>query len=301
LTAHLAGCGKCTIVSEEVDEVGSYLAMVMLPLLLGGVAGGSLLATFGHGSAAYASNLPIPDIPVALDAAIGSGVLAAPIAGGLSMGAATGAGTVVGGFAVVAVILGGVALGVAPSITADADPGTEAPVGIEQSSEQRAESTDSDESDAATDPLATDPLATDLLEGDTAGVVGTLGETVDAVIDTVTNDDGQIVSADISLHLTGTGTPGATVTASAAGNVYATVEVDASGHYVIDIAAFPGGLSSIALVQTIDENYLSGLVLGDNPLAGILGLVDGLVEALLRPLGLSSGAGTLNVVLTNGY
>jgi RNA polymerase sigma factor (sigma-70 family) len=54
LTAHLAGCDRCTIVSEEVDEVGSHLAMVMLPLLLGGVAGGSLLATFGHGSAAYA-------------------------------------------------------------------------------------------------------------------------------------------------------------------------------------------------------------------------------------------------------
>ncbi len=125
LTAHLGACDRCTIVSEEVDEVGSHLAMVMLPLLLGGVAGGSLLATFGHGTAAYASDLPIPDVPVALDTAMGSGVLAVPIVGGLSMGAATGAGSLVGAFAVVAVILGGVALGVAPSVSAEADPGAD--------------------------------------------------------------------------------------------------------------------------------------------------------------------------------
>ena len=44
MTDHLEDCAKCTIVSEEVDEVGSHLAMVMLPLLLGGIAGGTLLS-----------------------------------------------------------------------------------------------------------------------------------------------------------------------------------------------------------------------------------------------------------------
>jgi RNA polymerase sigma factor (sigma-70 family) len=38
--SHLADCARCEIISEEVDEVGSRLALVMLPLLLGGVAGG---------------------------------------------------------------------------------------------------------------------------------------------------------------------------------------------------------------------------------------------------------------------
>jgi RNA polymerase sigma factor (sigma-70 family) len=290
LTAHLAGCDRCTIVSEEVDEVGSHLAMVMLPLLLGGVAGGSLLATFGHGSAAYASTLPIPDVPIALDTAMGSGVLAAPIVGGLSMGAATGAGSLVGGFAVVAVILGSVALGVAPTVSAEADPG-QTPIGIEQTD------TSDDSSDSSGTDGESDPIVTDVVEGDTSGVLGTLDNTVETVIDTITNDDGSIVNADISLHLTGTGTPGASVSAQAAGNVYANVMVDASGHYVIDIAAFPGGLSSLQLVQTVDRNYLRSLVLGDNPLAEVLGLLDGLINSLVKPLGLSSGGGTVAIQL----
>lgn len=42
---HLAICARCLIISEEVDEVGSRLALVLLPLLLGGIAGGGLLAS----------------------------------------------------------------------------------------------------------------------------------------------------------------------------------------------------------------------------------------------------------------
>jgi hypothetical protein len=105
------------------------------------------------------------------------------------------------------------------------------------------------------------------------------------------------VDADISLHLVGTGTPGASVTARAAGQVYATVEVDASGHYVVDIAAFPGGLTSLELVQTVDRDYLKSLVLAGNPLAEVLGLLDGLVNALIQPLGLTSGGGAVGINL----
>jgi RNA polymerase sigma factor (sigma-70 family) len=290
LTAHLAGCAKCTIVSEEVDEVGSHLAMVMLPLLLGGVAGGTLLASLSQSSGAMASDLPVPDVPIALDTIAGSGVLAAPIVGGLSMGAAAGTGSLVGGFAVAAVIVGSVALGVAPTV--DAAGSTPPPAATEQ---QEGSAADTD-----TDPDAGDAeggIVGGVLEGDTETVGGLLEETVDSVIDTITDDDGTIVDADISLHLTGTGTPGATVTAQAAGTVYATVKVNASGQYVVSIAAFPGGLSSIDLVQTVDRDYLSDLVLGDNPLADVLGLLDGLVNALIKPLGLSSGGGTVDVNL----
>jgi RNA polymerase sigma factor (sigma-70 family) len=47
LDAHLLTCAKCAIINEEVDEVGSRLAFVMLPILLGGVAGGAMLASYG--------------------------------------------------------------------------------------------------------------------------------------------------------------------------------------------------------------------------------------------------------------
>jgi RNA polymerase sigma factor (sigma-70 family) len=292
LTVHLAGCAKCTIVSEEVDEVGSHLAMVMLPLLLGGVAGGTLLASLGESSAATAAELPIPDVPVALDMVAGSGVLAAPIVGGLSMGAATGTGTLVGGFAVAAVIVGSVALGVAPTVEATGS--TPPPAAVEQ---EDASATGA-ETDGETGVVDLDGGVVDDVVGAGNETVGeVIGDTVDSVIDTITDDNGTIVEADISLHLTGTGTPGATITAQAAGNVYATVKVNDAGQYVVSIAAFPGGLSSIDLVQTVDRDYLSDLVLGDNPLAEVLGLLDGLIDALIQPLGLSSGGGTVDVNL----
>lgn len=289
LTAHLAGCAQCTIVSEEVDEVGSHLAMVMLPLLLGGAVGGTLLATLGSPASASAAalDIPIPDLPPGLEVAAGGGVLAAPVIGGLSLGAASGTGMLVGGFAVAAVIAGSIALGVAPTIADDGSSSSQPPVAVEQSV---------DPTPSPTDGTILDDVG-GLAGGDASGLAGTVEETVNSVVDTITNDDGTIVSADIALHLTGTGTPGATVTARAAGNVYATVGVDASGHYVIDITAFPGGLSSIELVQTVDRAYLRGLVLGDNPLAETLGLLDSLINALIRPLGLSSGGGVVDVHL----
>jgi RNA polymerase sigma factor (sigma-70 family) len=291
LTAHLVGCDKCTIVAEEVDEVGSHLAMVMIPLLLGGVAGGTLLASLSQASPASAADFQIPDVPVALDTIAGSGVLAAPIVGGLSMGAATGAGSLVGGFAVVAVIVGSVALGVAPTVDATETP---PPPGAAQ---QEGTAATDDAEPEPTDPDAEDDVIDGALEGDTETIVDVVEDTVDSVVDTITDDDGTVVEADISLHLTGTGTPGATVTARAAGNVYATVTVNASGKFVVDIAAFPGGLSSIELVQAVDRDYLSDLVLDDNPLADTLGLLDGLIDALVKPLGLSSGGGAVAVHL----
>jgi hypothetical protein len=207
------------------------------------------------------------------------------------MGAATGAGSLVGGFAVVAVIVGSVALGVAPTVDATETP---PPPGAAQ---QEGTAATDDAEPEPTDPDAEDDVIDGALEGDTETIVDVVEDTVDSVVDTITDDDGTVVEADISLHLTGTGTPGATVTARAAGNVYATVTVNASGKFVVDIAAFPGGLSSIELVQAVDRDYLSDLVLDDNPLADTLGLLDGLIDALVKPLGLSSGGGAVAVHL----
>lgn len=215
LIVHLAGCARCTIVSEEVDEVGSRLAMVMVPLLLGGVAGGTLLASLGESSRAMAA-APIPDVPVALVTVAGGGVLAAPIVGGLSMGAAIGTGTFGVGFVLAAVIAGSVALGVAPTL-ADDGSSTPPPVAIDQQEE------------------------------------------------TAPDDD---IPVDVSLHLTGTGTPGATVSLEAAGQVYATATVRSDGTYALGTAV-PGGATSLELVQVVDTP-------------------DGLVAPLIQPLTLDA-------------
>ncbi|MBU1588176.1 MAG: sigma-70 family RNA polymerase sigma factor, partial [Actinobacteria bacterium] len=120
------------------------------------------------------------------------------------------------------------------------------------------------------------------------GVVGGAGTVVDSLVDTVT-EDGQIAS--ISLTLTGTGTPGAHLSLQAAGQVYASTTVDANGNYAISASAIPGGLASLDLVQTVDREYLTGL------LGGVLGLVDSVVDALIKPLGLSSNSGGIVINL----
>jgi RNA polymerase sigma factor (sigma-70 family) len=56
LSNHLAGCTKCSIISEEVDEVGSRLALVILPLVLGGSAGGAFLASLSAPATATAAS-----------------------------------------------------------------------------------------------------------------------------------------------------------------------------------------------------------------------------------------------------
>jgi RNA polymerase sigma factor (sigma-70 family) len=116
---HLKTCAKCSIVSEEVEEVGSHLALVMIPILLGGVAGGALLAATGHAgaaSAATAAAIAIPAAPASFAVLGASATIAPAVATGLSFGAATGASFLVGSLAVAATISGGVAFGLAPVI-----------------------------------------------------------------------------------------------------------------------------------------------------------------------------------------
>lgn len=283
LTVHLADCAKCTIVSEEVDEVGSHLAMVMLPLLLGGVVGGSLLATLSQPSSALAaSHMPIPDVPFALEAAAGSGVLAAPIIGGLSLGAASGTGALVGGLAIVAVIAGSVALGVAPTVAADGGDASP-PVAVEQTVVDEESLLGSD-------------------EGVVAPTVGVVDEVLDdaddlvgGVVDTITGGTpplghtagGGVVNADVSLNLSGTGAPGARVSLQAAGQVYATTTVRPDGTYTL-VTVVPGGVQNLELVQAVDKLYLAELLGIDGVLAQLLGTLDGLVAHLIEPLTLGS-------------
>ena len=55
---HLAGCEHCSIIAEEVDDVAARIALVLLPLILGGVAGGAMLTGAAVPAGAAAAALP---------------------------------------------------------------------------------------------------------------------------------------------------------------------------------------------------------------------------------------------------
>ncbi|HEX4058407.1 MAG TPA: sigma-70 family RNA polymerase sigma factor [Galbitalea sp.] len=122
---HLLDCAKCAIISEEVDEVGSHLAMVMLPILLGAGVGGILLASLTHATAASAATVAasaLPAVPASFTVLAAPAAFAPAVTAGLSMGAATGMSAVVGSLAVAAAIGGAVALGLGSSNATPPDP-----------------------------------------------------------------------------------------------------------------------------------------------------------------------------------
>ncbi len=109
--AHLDGCPKCSLLSQEVDEVGSQLAMVLLPLLFGAAVGGSLLAAFSApGSATAAGLAGVPALPAVLQGAAHSAVAAVSPAVGASVGASVPA-SLVGTLTLALVVSGGIAMG----------------------------------------------------------------------------------------------------------------------------------------------------------------------------------------------
>ena len=293
ITFHLATCSKCAIINEEVDEVGSRLALVMLPIMLGGVAGGAMLATFGHaGSAMAAAADAIPALPEA----IGAGAVAATSgASALGLfGSATAPVALVGSLAI-AVALGG---GVVAITSNDTGTGTDTTASSSSTTsttdEPSAEPVEQGPIVAIAEPTSS-PLPVDPsnVDGVVGGVVGGVGSVVESVIGTIT-DDGQIAS--VSLSLNGTGTPGAHLSLQALGQVYATTTVDAGGHYSISASAIPGGLASLDLVQTVDRQYLRGL-LGTGILGNLLADVDALINALIQPLGLAGSTGGIAINL----
>jgi hypothetical protein len=296
LTDHLETCSKCTIVYEEVDEVGSHLAMVMIPLLLGGVVGGTLLSTLAAPTSAMAADLAIPALPHAVQAVAGAGTLAAPaVAGALSFGAlASGTGAVVGGLAVAVVLGTGFALGTVPQ-AAPADPvtvaapyGTAAPQG-----ETDPSSTPTDNANGGSDGTGLgvggvlDP-GDGTVGGVVDGVTDTVGNTVNSVTDTVGNTVNTVtqtvntvvpvvppVVVNVGVNVTGTGTPGAHLTLNAGGVVYASTTIGNNGTFALN-ATVPQSVGSLTLVQT-DQ--------------GLVGSLLGGVLVLLKPLLIGSSSG----------
>lgn len=86
MSGHLAECAKCSSMSEEVEDIGSRLAMAMLPLLLGTVAAGTILGSVAGGAAGSAAaagigagvaSTAVPALPAAIGATtVGAGATA---------------------------------------------------------------------------------------------------------------------------------------------------------------------------------------------------------------------------------
>lgn len=315
ITFHLATCAKCAIISDEVDEVGSRLASVLMPILLGGAAGGTLLASLNSSSGAIAVDIPpLPDL-----AALGAGVAgvtgvagAAGLAGVLSAPVA-----VIGSMALAFALAGTAVIAVGPQLTpvvtassppdargdASGDvsgppvtdaPGPDSPVAIPGFGDGVGDSPGTGE--GGVDSGAGGGIDDLLDEAD---------ELTDSVVDTITGGEppaghsapGGV--AGIDLQLIGTATPGASLSLQASGQVYATTTVGADGTFTLSATAIPGGLSALELVQHVDRSYLATLLPGGGVLEKVLGTLDGLVNALIKPITLSAGGSEISVVLVS--
>lgn len=277
MSRHLATCAHCAILNEEVTEVSSHLSLVLIPLVLGGVAGGTFLASLGAGSVAVAAS--IPALPAALATGAGTSVAASSAL----------APAAVVTLAMALTIGGSVAL-VQPMPPETAPP----PTTVLDPQPTAARS-----SSAAPAPVTTDDLPPEL-----ASTGGDPVELVDEVLGSLTGGappaghtaPGGVVGIDLSL--TGSGTPGAHLSLQAAGQVYATTTVRADGTFTIAATAIPSDLGSLQLVQVVDRSYLGGLVEG-GLLGGVLGELDALIDQLIRPLVLTSGGSGVAIVLVD--
>lgn len=275
MSRHLATCAHCAILNDEVTEVSSQLSLVLIPLVLGGVAGGTFLASLSAGSVAVAAS--VPALPAAL---------------------ATGAGTTVAAgsaLAPAAVVTLAMALTIGGSVAlVQPLPNETAP---STTTALEAQSTETRSSSVAPAPVTTEDLP--------PGLAAT-GVDPDALVDDLLGSltggtppaghtaPGGVVG--IALSLTGSGTPGAHLSLQAAGQVYATTTVRGDGTFTIAATAIPSDLGGLQLVQVVDRDYLGALVAG-GLLGGVLGDLDALIDTLIRPLALSSGGSGVAVVL----
>jgi len=309
MEAHLAECASCAIVSEEVDEVGSQLALVLLPLMLGGAAGGGLIALLAQpGPAASVADLAIPALPDAVEAAgaVATGV-AGTAAGGLALSGATGAGgmlagtgALLGGMTLVAVLGGGALLGGLPA-DADADDSSTSQAVSDDRGEDVLPPEPDDGPGSSPDPADPGGEPSVAPEGEPGD--DPVGELVEGLVDDITGGDpppghtapGGVVGIDLAL--TGTGTPGAHLSLQAAGQVYATTTIAADGTFVLNVTGLPQGISGLALVQTIDEEFLEDQIGVGGLLGGLLGTLEDLIRDLIEPLKLSSPTGGVSIAL----
>lgn len=149
--AHLADCARCSIVAEEAKDVGSRMALVLLPLVagVGGATAYSAWMQSGAHTVPYALGAAGAAIPAAATGGVGAGATAMGASSAASGGGAGGSGAsaatitslAVGGVLVAAAVAGAFAFGPAlfastpaPTSAAVADPTSPAAPGPSDSS-----------------------------------------------------------------------------------------------------------------------------------------------------------------------
>jgi RNA polymerase sigma factor (sigma-70 family) len=261
MSDHLQTCAKCAIVSEEVDEVGSHLAMVLLPIMLGAGVGGILLASLAHGTAATATTAAavtiLPAVPASFTAVAAPTAFAPAVTAGLSMGAATGVSALIGSVAVVAAIGGSIAIGIgsagnttdpssgvaaAQATTSDTLPSPSASAFIVPGTADSGSGSVSDLVDGVTGGT------TGGLGGTVGGLTGDLGGTVGGLTSGVGNTVGSVVNGvtnNVVDPLLASITPGASPTGQAAPGgapVTTVVQLSGKGTPGATVAAQAGGI-----------------------------------------------------------
>lgn len=259
MDAHMAECDKCESIAQEVDEVGSGIAVALLPLLLGATVGGSLLSMIGHASSAAASTLPaLPPTLAAGGTAHGAAVAGTAVAGAtvVGTGSSVSVPVLVGALAATVMLGGGVVAALQPA----AHPPAASSVVTPSPSNDAAQHN-------ATRGSATGGSAgsvDDATTGRDDSAPGLVGNIITEVTDPLksllprlpiapvpvdTAPDG-LVGALIDLDLNGRGMPGATVYAQVADQLYTTV-VAVDGTWALRLTALPEGLGPITLTQRL--------------------------------------------------
>lgn len=214
---HRDECERCGLLASEVDEVGSSIAVVLLPLLLGTTVGGALLAMVGPAQSAAA--LALPAVPAAFQTVVTGGTPAAVVAAGTA--ATTGASVpfLAGAPAVTVVLGGGAAAMLQPTSAAAPTMSTHSSQPVATPDPEGNEFEGTGETNANGDGTS-DPV-TDLV-GNITDPVGTLLPKlpVGPVPDHMAPEG--VVGAVVDLDLNGTGMPGATISAQVAGQAYTT-------------------------------------------------------------------------------
>jgi RNA polymerase sigma factor (sigma-70 family) len=255
--AHLLACERCGLVASEVEDVGSSIAVALLPLILGATVGGAVLATIG--TASSASALSLPAVPAAFQAVSAAGASASGIGSAAAIPASVAAGAaatttaatapvLVGALAVTVILGGGVAAVLQPA-AASVPPSAHSSEFVTTAPGEDAMPTNSPILSSG-DGTGQDPVG---------NLVGTITDPVNTLIPDLPIGPGPvpehqapdgIVGALIDLDLNGTGMPGATVSTQVAGQVYATV-VAANGTWALHLTALPDGVGPIKLKQNL--------------------------------------------------
>ncbi|NYF09232.1 RNA polymerase sigma factor (sigma-70 family) [Leifsonia sp. AK011] len=121
---HLDNCTKCLLVASEVEEVGSRLALVLIPLALGGVAGAGYLQALSQPSAAAMADAVIPSLPQAGETASQSDAMALPLLGTYTLAMVAGRRAKVIAIVGAVILIGSFALGISRALDAPQEPST---------------------------------------------------------------------------------------------------------------------------------------------------------------------------------